>query len=283
MLIAKRFIEEGGDVAVHGFTENQANDAVAELRGGYPVFGDICHDDGTNTLIEQIKSTTEILVNNYGTAESGRWETLSSTDWVDLYQKNVLSAERLIQAFLPDMKVMNRARIINLGTVGSTRPSSRNPHYYAAKGALATMTVSLAKEVAGTNIRVNLVSPGMILTPEVQRRTCVKAALRVGEILGQRSNPTLLLISLSGVSFGATRSPTSSRSSQVKKRTRYTDKISASTAARWTSSRSAYGRRYRHYARHRHDNGQPCRCSGLPVDYVGPGPTTSQNLSDFDH
>ena len=51
MLIAKRFIEEGGDVAVHGFTENQANDAVAELRGGYPVFGDICHDDGTNTPV----------------------------------------------------------------------------------------------------------------------------------------------------------------------------------------------------------------------------------------
>jgi len=168
MLIAKRFIEEGGDVAVHGFTENQANDAVAELHGGYPVFGDICQDEGTSTLIEQLKSTPEILVNNYGTAESGRWETLSSTDWVDLYQKNVLSAERLIQAFLPDMKVMNRARIINLGTVGSTRPGSRNPHYYAAKGALATMTVSLAKEVAGTNIRVNLVSPGMILTPEVQ-------------------------------------------------------------------------------------------------------------------
>lgn len=107
-------------------------------------------------------------MNNYGTSESGRWETLSSSDWVDLYQKNVLSAERLIQAFLPDMRIMKRARIINLGTVGSTRPNSRNPHYYAAKGALATMTVSLAKEVAGTNIRVNLVSPGMILTPEVR-------------------------------------------------------------------------------------------------------------------
>ena len=168
MLMAKRFIEEGSDVAVHGFTEAQARDAVAELGGGYPVFGDICRDDGTHMLIEQLKATPEILVNNYGTAESGRWETLSSSDWVDLYQKNVLSAGRLIQAFLPDMRAMNRARIINLGSVGSTRPNSRNPHYYAAKGALATMTVSLAKEVAGTNIRVNLVSPGMILTPEVR-------------------------------------------------------------------------------------------------------------------
>ena len=59
-------------------------------------------------------------------------------------------------------------RIINLGTAGSTKPNSRNPQYYAAKGALATMTVSLAKELAGTAVRVNLVSPGIILTPEVR-------------------------------------------------------------------------------------------------------------------
>jgi NAD(P)-dependent dehydrogenase (short-subunit alcohol dehydrogenase family) len=66
------------------------------------------------------------------------------------------------------MQKSDWGRIINLGTVGSTRPNSKMPHYYAAKGALATMTISLAKEVAGTGIRVNLVSPGLILTPEVR-------------------------------------------------------------------------------------------------------------------
>ena len=168
MAMAKRFLEEDCTVAVHGLNETQARDAVAELGGGYPVFGDISHDEGTNALIEQLEATPEILVNNYGFAESGRWETLSSNDWINLYQKNVLSAERLIQAFLPEMRGMDRARIINLGTVGSSRPNSINPHYYAAKGALATMTISLAQEVAGTNIRVNLVAPGVILTPEVR-------------------------------------------------------------------------------------------------------------------
>ncbi|MFK7915768.1 MAG: SDR family NAD(P)-dependent oxidoreductase, partial [Pseudomonadales bacterium] len=59
-------------------------------------------------------------------------------------------------------------RIINLGTVGSTSPNARMPHYYSAKGALATMNASLAKELAGTGVRVNLVSPGLIATPEVQ-------------------------------------------------------------------------------------------------------------------
>jgi 3-oxoacyl-[acyl-carrier protein] reductase len=92
------------------------------------------------------------------------------------YQKNVLSAQRLITGMLPKMAEMPWARIINLGTVGSTSPNARMPGYYAAKGALANMTIGLAKEVAGTNIRVNLVSPGMIHTPEVEQNYMRMAA-----------------------------------------------------------------------------------------------------------
>jgi 3-oxoacyl-[acyl-carrier protein] reductase len=44
------------------------------------------------------------------------------------------------------------------------------PHYYASKGALATMTVSLAKELAGSGVTVNIVSPGLIRTKEVEDR-----------------------------------------------------------------------------------------------------------------
>jgi 3-oxoacyl-[acyl-carrier protein] reductase len=44
------------------------------------------------------------------------------------------------------------------------------PHYYAAKGALANFTVSLAKTLKGTGITVNLVSPGLIRTAEVEAR-----------------------------------------------------------------------------------------------------------------
>ena len=168
LVIARRFLDEGCNVAVHGFTDEQALEAVTAIGAGTPVAGDITTDDGARRLVDAVGAVPEILVNNYGTAESGRWETSASDAWVDLYQKNVLSAQRLIQAYLPAMRDMDFARIINLGTVGSTRPNSRNPHYYAAKGALANMTVSLAKEVAGTHIRVNLVSPGLILTPEVE-------------------------------------------------------------------------------------------------------------------
>lgn len=168
LIIAKRLAEEGACVLVHGLEAGQAEAAVAEIGCGEPVTGDITTDAGAKELFETCPEQIDVLINNYGTADAGSWEESDTDDWIRSYQKNVLSAQRLIRRLLPQMRTLGWGRIINLGTVGSTRPNSRMPQYYAAKGALATMTVSLAKEVAGTGIGVNLVSPGLILTPEVQ-------------------------------------------------------------------------------------------------------------------
>ena len=169
LIMARTFLDEGAEVWVHGLEPGQAEAAVAGLGGGIPVTGDIRTEAGSAALIEDLAGRSpDVLINNYGAAERGSWVGSDTDDWIGAYQLNVLSATRLINHYLPAMRESERARIINLGTVGSTRPNAGNPHYYAAKGALATMTISLAKEVSGTNIRVNLVSPGLILTPEVQ-------------------------------------------------------------------------------------------------------------------
>jgi len=169
MIIADHLAREGARVLVHGLEAGQAEAAVETLGHGVPVTGDITTDAGAEALFAACAGeTVDVLVNNYGTADTGTWEAADSDDWISAYQKNVLSAQRLIRHFLPAMRRRPRGRIINLGTVGSTRPNARMPHYYAAKGALATMTMSLARETAGTGIRVNLVSPGLILTPEVE-------------------------------------------------------------------------------------------------------------------
>lgn len=169
LIIARHLLREGARVLVHGFTEKQAQTAIMELGDGIAVSGDICTDAGAKILIDScLEHRVDILVNNYGTADTGDWLNSDSTAWIDAYEKNVLSAQRLIRGLLPAMKAQGWGRILNLGTIGSTRPNAIMPHYYAAKGALAAMTVSLARELAGTGIRVNLVSPGLILTPEVE-------------------------------------------------------------------------------------------------------------------
>lgn len=172
--IAEALAREGATVAVHGFEPGQADPVAARLcEAGFDahaVDGDIRRDEGARTLAEQIDARfgrVDVLVNNYGVAERGRWFTSSTDDWVDVYQSNVLSGVRLVHAFAPGMRERGWGRIVWLGTIGSTRPGPRMPHYYASKAALPNVCVSLAKELAGSGVTVNLVSPGLIATDEV--------------------------------------------------------------------------------------------------------------------
>ena len=172
--IAGVLAREGARVYVHGFEDGQPDEVVAALREEglevHPVVGDICTDSGADAVAEQVlreAGRVDVLVNNYGVAEGGSWQDTPTAEWVGIYQKNVLSGVRLVQALSPGMKERGWGRIVWLGTIGSTRPNSRMPHYYASKAALPNVCLSLAKELAGTGITVNLVSPGIIATKEV--------------------------------------------------------------------------------------------------------------------
>jgi len=171
LIIAQSLAAEGAKVLIHSLAAGDSNEPAAQIANAIPVYGDITTDAGAADLISQIRSLdlkVDLLINNYGTALAGTWDSLSTTDWIDAYQKNTLSIVRLVQGLKSDLINSTQGRIVNLGTVGSDRPNNKMPHYYAAKGALANLNVGLAKEFSGTGVTVNLVSPGLIRTPEVE-------------------------------------------------------------------------------------------------------------------
>ncbi len=170
-IIAQALAREGVSVIFHSNDEGASSDVAATVDGACGVWGDISNDQGAQQVLTQAFAATDhidILVNNYGTTSRGSWDKSTTEEWLDIYQKNVLSATRMIQGIVPGMKEKGWGRIIQLGTIGSHQPNAVMPHYYSAKGALATMGPSLAKELSHTGITVNTVSPGLIRTPELE-------------------------------------------------------------------------------------------------------------------
>lgn len=204
--IAAVLAAEGATVLVHGLARGQG-DAVARAivaAGGDArlVVGDLRTEAGTQDLVASVQAAVErvdVVVNNYGIAEGSDWDTSDTSTWHASYDVNVVSAVRVTQAFLPDLRAGGWGRVVFVSTIGATRPGDRIPEYYAAKGALPSITVSLAKHLAGTGITVNCVSPGVIATDEVVQRFTERArregrsADRAGveqQILEAMPNPT---------------------------------------------------------------------------------------------
>lgn len=175
-IIAQQLASEGARVIIHRQEKDSSSYLETAFTDSLPsncfcVYGDLTTDEGAQEVFDQSQSFStelDILVNNYGQADPGSWQHSSAEDWIKSYQKNVLSAVRLINLFLPQMKTQKTGRIIQLGTIGALKPNSRMPQYYAAKATLANLTVSLSKELANTGITVNAISPGLIKTEEIE-------------------------------------------------------------------------------------------------------------------
>jgi NAD(P)-dependent dehydrogenase (short-subunit alcohol dehydrogenase family) len=170
-VIAHTLATEGACVVFHSNEQGASAEAAATCAGSQAVWGDLTTPEGPQQVLDQlakISGDIDILINNYGTASRGSWQKSSPQQWIDMYQKNVLSAVSLIQGLSATMAAKGWGRIIQLGTVGSHQPNAIMPHYYAAKGALATMSVSLTKELSHSGVTVNTISPGYIRTAELE-------------------------------------------------------------------------------------------------------------------
>ena len=110
-VIARTLAEEGATDALHAFTQPQADEAMAAITDPalniVPVVGDLLTDDGAQQVMNQLAQQglqIDILVNNYGTALMGKWDSLTTEQWLEATNVNVLSAVRLIQHCTPHMR-----------------------------------------------------------------------------------------------------------------------------------------------------------------------------------
>ncbi|PWU80545.1 MAG: short-chain dehydrogenase [Candidatus Nitrosopolaris wilkensis] len=174
--IAKTLANEGATVIVHGRNKTEATKVadriIAEGGKAYVIAGDLIKDDSAehiaNEALQQLGGL-DILINNAAAYVNRGWTEATANHWGELYNANVLSAVRMIRLFVPYMKKQNWGRIIQMASGEATQPFAFMPDYAATKAALVNLTVSLSKELANTGITVNTISPGIIVTPGVER------------------------------------------------------------------------------------------------------------------
>lgn len=111
------------------------------------------------------------LINNAGTTKvvwnHSKLESLSAQDFQDIYAVNVIGAFQMIRAVEPAMRKQGHGAIVNVSSIAGVMGTGTSIAYAASKGALNTMTLSLAR-VLGPEIRVNAVCPGFVETRWLQ-------------------------------------------------------------------------------------------------------------------
>ena len=159
---------------VINYNSNSAGaDAVAKEceRSGVETLNikaNVASDDDCRSLVEQARrkwGRIDVLVNNAGTTKfmhHANLDGLSAEDFQNIYGVNVIGAYQMVRAVSEQMKSQaSGGAIVNVASIAGVAGIGSSIAYAASKGAMITMTLSLAR-VLGPLIRVNVVCPGFI-------------------------------------------------------------------------------------------------------------------------
>jgi 3-oxoacyl-[acyl-carrier protein] reductase len=163
--------------------------AVAEFREA-----NVADEEGVTKVINDLVAATggiDIVVNNAGITRDGLIFRMSSKDWGDVLSVNLSSAFYVSKAIARHMIKQREGAIINVASIVGVIGNAGQTNYSASKAGLIGFTKSLAREVAGRNVRVNAIAPGFINTAMTEKlNEEQKDALRAQIPLGRIGEPS---------------------------------------------------------------------------------------------
>ena len=150
-------------------TEAETTAKACEELGGETLVcqGDVSNDDDCRRIVaETIEKWGRVdgLMNNAGTTQfvaDNSLEALSADDFLRIYHVNVVGAYQMARAVAPSMQEQGKGSIVNTSSIAGVMGIGSSIAYAASKGAMNTMTISLARLLA-PEIRVNAIAPGFI-------------------------------------------------------------------------------------------------------------------------
>ncbi len=183
--VARALAASGADILLNGFGEKAAIEnlraGIAKECGVRVSFGsaDMSKPVDINGMVAQATrelGRVDILVNNAGIQHTAPVDDFPPEKWDAVIAINLSAAFHAIRAALPQMKVRNWGRIVNIASAHGLVASPHKAAYVAAKHGLLGLTKVVALETATGGITCNAICPGWVLTPLVQKQIDERAA-----------------------------------------------------------------------------------------------------------
>ena len=178
LAIARRYVAEGATVAIADLKEDAAKAAAADLTRLGPgkaiglamdVTSEAQVNDGVAEVVQQF-GQVDILVSNAGIQIVHRIEEFPYDEWKKLIAIHLDGAFLTAKACLPHMYKRKSGSIIFMGSVHSKEASPLKSAYVAAKHGILGLARTLAKEGGPYNLRSNVICPGFVRTPLVEKQ-----------------------------------------------------------------------------------------------------------------
>lgn len=168
--VAKVFSQQGATVHIIDVSEENAQQVLGEIAsGGGKAFAYACDVSNQQQVNEVFRKITgiNILVNNAGIAHIGNAENTTEEDFERVFRVNVKGVYNCLHAAVSMMKANGGGAIVNLSSIAALLGLNDRFAYSMSKGAVHSMSLSVAKDYLHANIRSNTVSPARVHTPFV--------------------------------------------------------------------------------------------------------------------
>ena len=158
-----RFASRGDRVFFLYEKEHAAAAAVAAATGATALCCDVTDGQQVRRALETV-GNVDILICNAGIVHYGLMSMMAESQWDRIFDVNVKGIYHCVNACMPGFLQKQQGCVITVSSMWGEVGSSCEAAYSATKGAVIARTKALAKELGPSGIRVNCVSPGVILT-----------------------------------------------------------------------------------------------------------------------
>jgi 3-oxoacyl-[acyl-carrier protein] reductase len=174
--IALKMAQEGADVVIAEMNPDTGNQTKKEVEAlgrkalSFPV--DVADQKQVRGMVEEVLKIWEkidILVNNAGFDRGATLLKVKEEDWDAVLGVHLKGTFNCIQAVAPHMVESGYGKIVNISSVWGKSGAISEISYSAAKAGIIGLTKSVARELGRYQVNVNVVLPGLILTPTVSK------------------------------------------------------------------------------------------------------------------